>query len=90
MAVGRRRWLFIGHPEAGWRSAVIYSIIVSCRRRGINPQDYLSNYAVGNADTHRRPWDSLSTPLITRRSSATAGWLKPSISIDHGEESRRK
>ncbi|MCP5517569.1 MAG: transposase domain-containing protein [Verrucomicrobiales bacterium] len=36
----RRRWLFIGHPDAGWRSAVIYSIIVSCRRRGINPQAY--------------------------------------------------
>jgi hypothetical protein len=42
-AVGRRRWLFIGHPEAGWRSAVIYSMIVSCRRRGINPQDYLTD-----------------------------------------------
>jgi transposase len=41
-AVGRRRWLFIGHPDAGWRSAVIYSLIVSCRRRGINPQEYLT------------------------------------------------
>jgi hypothetical protein len=42
-AVGKKRWLFIGHPEAGWRSAVIYSIIVSCRRRGMNPQDYLTD-----------------------------------------------
>jgi len=42
-AVGRRRWLFIGHPDAGWRSAVIYSIIVTCRRRGINPEDYLTD-----------------------------------------------
>lgn len=42
-AVGRKRWLFIGHPDAGWRSAVIYSILVSCRRRGINPQDYLTD-----------------------------------------------
>ena len=42
-AVGRRRWLFIGHPDAGWRSAVIYSMLVSCRRRGINPQDYLTD-----------------------------------------------
>lgn len=42
-AVGRRRWLFIGHPDAGWRSAVIYAIIQSCRRRGINPQDYLTD-----------------------------------------------
>ena len=42
-AVGRRRWLFIGHPDAGWRSAVIYSLIISCRRRGINPQEYLAD-----------------------------------------------
>ncbi len=42
-AVGRRRWLFIGHPDAGWRSAVLYSIIGSCRRRGINPQHYLTD-----------------------------------------------
>ena len=42
-AVGRRRWLFIGHPDAGWRSAVIYTIILSCRRRGINPQEYLTD-----------------------------------------------
>lgn len=42
-AIGRKRWLFIGHPDAGWRSAVIYSILVSCRRRGINPQDYLTD-----------------------------------------------
>jgi len=42
-AVGKKRWLFIGHPDAGWRSAVVYSIIVSCRRRGINPQDYVTD-----------------------------------------------
>ena len=43
IAVGRKRWLFLGHPDAGWRSAVIYSIIMSCRRRAINPQDYLTD-----------------------------------------------
>jgi transposase len=39
--VGKRNYLFFGHPEAGWRSAVIYSVIVSCRRRGIDPWVYL-------------------------------------------------
>jgi transposase len=43
IAVGRKRWLFLGHPEAAWRSTVIYSIIMSCRQRGINPQDYLTD-----------------------------------------------
>jgi transposase len=42
-AVGKRRWLFIGHPDAGWRSAVIYTLIQSCRRYGVNPQDYLTD-----------------------------------------------
>jgi transposase len=41
--VGKKRWLFIGHPDAGWRSAVIYSLLQSCRRRGINPQEYLTD-----------------------------------------------
>lgn len=41
--IGKKRWLFIGHPEAGWRSAVIYSIIQSCRRRGIDTQEYLTD-----------------------------------------------
>jgi transposase len=40
-AIGKKNWLFIGHPQAGWRSAVIYSIVVSCRRRGIEPWTYL-------------------------------------------------
>jgi len=40
-AVGKKNWLFIGHPEAGWRSAVIYSIVVSCQRRGIEPWAYM-------------------------------------------------
>src|SRR6266849_6317308 len=41
--VGRKRWLFIGHPDAGWRSAVIYSLLISARRRGLNPQAYLTD-----------------------------------------------
>jgi transposase len=42
-AVGKKRWLFIGHPKAGWRSAVIYTLIQSCRRYDINPQEYLTD-----------------------------------------------
>jgi transposase len=42
-AVGKKRWLFIGHPDAGWRSAVIYTLIQSCRRYGLNPQEYLTD-----------------------------------------------
>jgi transposase len=40
-AVGKKNFLFIGHPEAGWRSAVIYSVLGSCRRYGVDPHEYL-------------------------------------------------
>lgn len=40
-AVGKKNWLFIGDKEAGWRSAVICSIITSCRNRGIDLYAYL-------------------------------------------------
>jgi hypothetical protein len=42
-ALGKRHWLFIGHPDAGERSAVIYTLLGSCRRHGINPFDYLKD-----------------------------------------------
>ncbi len=40
-AVGKKNWLFIGDGEAGERSAILYTIIESCRRRQIDPYTYL-------------------------------------------------
>jgi transposase len=40
-AIGKKNWLFIGHPDAGQRSAIIYSIVVSCQRHGKEPLAYL-------------------------------------------------
>ncbi len=40
-AIGKKNWLFIGEAEAGDRSAIIYTVIESCRRRGIDPFAYL-------------------------------------------------
>ena len=39
--VGLRNYLFIGHPGAGWRSAVIYSVVGTCRLIGVNPEAYI-------------------------------------------------
>lgn len=40
-ALGRKNWLFIGDVKAGPRSAVFYSLLGSCLRRGLNPRAYL-------------------------------------------------
>jgi transposase len=42
-ALGKKNWLFMGAAEAGNRGAIIYSIIESCRRRGIDPYAYLKD-----------------------------------------------
>ena len=42
-AVGKKNFLFIGHPDAGGRSAILYSILGSCRSRRINTALYLSD-----------------------------------------------
>jgi hypothetical protein len=40
-AVGKKNWLFMGEAAAGQRSAVLYTIIENCRRRGVEPYTYL-------------------------------------------------
>jgi transposase len=42
-AIGKKNWLFVGEAEAGERSAILYTLIECCRRRGINPFAYLKD-----------------------------------------------
>jgi len=41
-AIGKKNWLFIGHPKAGQRSAIIYTMVENCRLQGIDPLAYLA------------------------------------------------
>lgn len=45
-ALGKKNFLFIGAPEAGERSAIIYSIVVSCQRFGHDPLAYLRDVLI--------------------------------------------
>ena len=42
-AVGKKNWLFIGDAGAGETSATLYTIIESARRRGLDPEAYLTD-----------------------------------------------
>ena len=65
-ALGKKNWLFVGHPQAGERSAVIYTLLGSCRRRGVNPFDYLKDL-----------FTRLPTAKITRIKEFTpAAWAR--------------
>jgi transposase len=53
--LGRRNWIAIGHPKAGWRSAVLYTVIGTCKLLNVNPEAYLlwvlPHLAVGSNKT---------------------------------------
>ena len=40
-AIGKKNWLFIGEARAGQRSAILYTLIESCRTHRIDPFEYL-------------------------------------------------
>jgi transposase len=41
--LGMKNWLFVGHPKAGQRSAIIYTIVQNCKTHGVDPQAYLQD-----------------------------------------------
>jgi transposase len=41
--IGERNWMFVGHPEAGDKSAVLYTLLACCRIHRIEPRAYLTD-----------------------------------------------
>ena len=39
----KKNWLFMGDADAGERGAILYTVIESSRRRGIDPYGYLKD-----------------------------------------------
>ena len=79
--LGAKNWLFIGHPDAGQRSAIIYSLIQSCRRHGKDPLAYLRDVltrlpTMTNQDDLGpllpRNWTAAPAPEATATPTATA------------------
>jgi hypothetical protein len=43
VAIGRKNYLFAGSHEAAQRSAMLYSLMGTCKLHGVNPFDWLKN-----------------------------------------------
>ena len=43
VALGRKNFLFVHSEEAGKELALLYSLVVSCTRVGVNPVEYLAD-----------------------------------------------
>lgn len=61
VAVGRNNWVFAGSDEGGRRAAVIYSLVASCQRVGIDPFAYLRD-VLTRLPTHRQAEIGRLTP----------------------------
>lgn len=51
VAVGRKNWLFAGSDAGGRRAAILYSLIATCKRIGIDPFAYLRD-VIARVSTH--------------------------------------
>jgi transposase len=63
-AIGKKNFLFFGSGEAGKHSAILYTIVASARRRGLDPEAYL-------ADVIRR---LPTTPATEMHTLTPAAW----------------
>jgi transposase len=76
-AIGKKNWLFIGEADAGQRSAIVYTLIECCRRRGLNPFAYLRDVLtrLPNMTNHQIPtvlpatWAKNQRPLQLQAAS---------------------
>ena len=72
VVLGRKNWLFVGHPDAGPRAAVILSLVETCRRLEVDPFKYLKDVIAEMAkDSSRaealtpRAWREAQIPAAT-------------------------
>ncbi len=43
IALGRRNWLFAGSHDAARRAGIIYSLVATCKKHGVNPETWLAD-----------------------------------------------
>ena len=43
MALGRKSWLFCGSDRGGQRAAAMYSLVVTAKMNGVDPQAWLAD-----------------------------------------------
>jgi len=74
VAVGRKNWLFAGSEQGGHNAAILYSLIETCSRHGINPHQYLTDVLV-RVGTHPQSRVAELTPrgwAAARKAGATS------------------
>jgi len=65
LALGRKNWLFSGNERGAAASAIIYSLVETCRANGIDPTNYFNHilnklpYCIKSKDGENEEYESL-------------------------------
>jgi hypothetical protein len=51
LKLGAKNWLFVGHPDAGPRAAIMFTLVENCRQAKINPEAYFAD-VLARIDDH--------------------------------------
>jgi len=63
IALGRKSWLFCGSDRGGERAAAMYTLIITCKMNGVDPQAWLADVLarIAGHPAHRlgdlTPWN---------------------------------
>jgi transposase len=77
VALGRKNYLFVGHPRAGRNLAGLYSLVGSCIANRVEPTEYLTDVLPKIADAKT---DAELDALLPDR------WTPPPFTIDSADE----
>ena len=95
-ALGKKNWLFVGEANAGERAAIIYTLIESCRRRGIDPYTYLKDVLtrLPNMTNRQIPdvtpaaWAKARLPLYRKAASSSSEQIYLTLLLSFDAPSR--
>ena len=68
--IGAKNWMFIGHPDAGEKSAIAYTLLNCCRIHRVDPQAYLTDVLEKLVPCYHKPTAELLESLLPEN------WIK--------------
>jgi transposase len=88
-AVGKKNWMFIGEAEAGERSAIVFTVIEACRRRGLDPFEYLREVFTRMPTMAAKRYPSLAPETWVKERSLNKPSSKASLAKPASTHQRR-
>ena len=79
VAIGRKNWLFAGNDRAGETTAILYTLIASAERHGVDPQRYLTSVFAKLPFTPEEELDQF-LPEVWKRDDAAESPTPPTSS----------